>query len=120
MFRGSARERGYTAQWDSLRNRYIEANPLCEEHLRRGFVFSAEVVDHMIPITDDASGRLDSANLDSLCHDCHNGWKRRLEKFARQTDQVQSLRAWVKQPSLRPGGFQIRRTGPVRDDGSLE
>ena len=119
-FRGSARERGYTTEWDHLRNDYIENNPLCEEHLRRGFVLSAEVVDHMIPISEDPSGRLNSANLDSLCHDCHNNWKRRIERFARQTDQTDQLRTWVKNPKLRPGGFQIRRTGPVKEDGTLE
>src|SRR5690625_3448050 len=32
----------------------------------------ADVADHIIPITVDWSLRLDSNNIQPLCHDCHN------------------------------------------------
>ena len=118
-WRGSARERGYTSEWDKLRDRYFRANPNCEECERRGFICPADVVDHMEPVTVNGDRRLDETNLDSLCHDHHNGWKRRLEQFVKQTRQVAMLPIWVKQPETRPPGVQITRTGPIEADGTF-
>lgn len=118
-FRGSARLRGYTSEWDRLRDTYVREHPNCEECLRRGYLVPCEVVDHMKPVVDAPESRLEAANLDSLCHDHHNGWKRRLEQFARQTRQIEMLPVWVKQPETRPAGFQIKRTGPINEDGTI-
>ncbi|MCQ8781709.1 HNH endonuclease [Mangrovibrevibacter kandeliae] len=118
-FRGSARSRGYTTEWDRLRDDYIRERPSCEECLRRGFLRPAVVVDHMVPIRCDPARRLDASNLDSLCDDHHNGWKRRLEQFAEQTRQVEMLPIWIKQAETRPAGFQITRTGPINADGTF-
>jgi 5-methylcytosine-specific restriction endonuclease McrA len=117
--RGSARERGYTTEWDVLSASYRRAKPFCEECKRRGYLVVCDVVDHMVPIEDDPERRLDEENLDSLCHPCHNGWKRRIEAYARQTGQIDMLPAWIKQPEYRPPGFTIFRTGPVKQDGTI-
>lgn len=119
LFRGSARERGYTTAWDNLRDDYARSHPFCEECLRRGYLICMAVVDHMKPVVDAGEDRLNPENLDSLCHDCHNGWKRRLETFARKTGQIDLLPVWVKHPDQRPSGFMIQRTGPVQQDGSF-
>ena len=58
--------------WRHLRRAYISRNPLCEFCARRGITKAADVVDHIIERKDDDSLRLDSGNLQSLCHKCHN------------------------------------------------
>ena len=117
--RGSSRERGYTGEWDKARDGYIRLHPNCEECLRRGYLRPADVVDHMEPARDRPDRVLDATNFDSLCNEHHNGWKRKLERFARATRQIALLPTWVKRPETRPAGFQITRTGPLRDDGTL-
>lgn len=49
----------------------IGAVPLCEECQRRGITTLAQVVDHIVPI-NRGGAKLDMANLQSLCHPCHN------------------------------------------------
>jgi HNH endonuclease len=66
-----------------------------------------EEVDHIIPLVDGGP-RLDMDNLQSLCWQCHKAWKRRLEAFARLTDQVLMLLDWCKKPETRPHKFSIR------------
>ena len=46
----------------------------------------ADVVDHVIELTDDWSKRLDPDNLQSLCHVCHNS-KTRHERKKRRTNK---------------------------------
>ena len=58
--------------WRNLRRSYISRNPLCEFCFARGITKAADVVDHIIERKDDDSLRLDSRNLQSLCHRCHN------------------------------------------------
>jgi len=67
------RDRWYSSRdWRHLRRAYISANPLCEFCFARGITKAADVVDHIIERKDDDSLRLDSRNLQSLCHRCHN------------------------------------------------
>ncbi|WP_295941636.1 HNH endonuclease signature motif containing protein [uncultured Alistipes sp.] len=49
----------------------MEQCPLCEECQRRGITTLAQVVDHIVPI-NRGGAKLDMANLQSLCHPCHN------------------------------------------------
>ena len=58
--------------WRNLRRAYISRNPLCEFCFARGITKAADVVDHVVERKDDDSRRLDSSNLQSLCHRCHN------------------------------------------------
>ena len=59
-------------EWRGLRRSFISRNPLCRMCLDRGVVRAADVVDHIIERKDDDSLRLNSENLQSLCHRCHN------------------------------------------------
>jgi hypothetical protein len=45
---------------------------------------------------------MDPKNLQSLCHHCHNGWKARLERYARQHGLIHMLPTWCRCPELRP------------------
>lgn len=89
--RGNARERGYDAAWERLRNWYIRQHPLCAECERAGRVTAAEHVDHIRPFRrpdgsmDDAL-RLDPSNLQSLCPPCHRA------KSAREGQQASQRR----------------------------
>ncbi|MEM7303395.1 MAG: HNH endonuclease [Pseudomonadota bacterium] len=98
-----------------VREAYAKSiNHLCEECSRRGYVTPLDDVDHMIPVRLRPDLRLDPENLDGLCRSHHNGFKRRLEKYAERTGQADMLPIWVKQPELRPMRFQIRKYGPMK------
>lgn len=72
-----------SSQWRGLRRTHISRSPLCEHCLLRGVVKKADVVDHIIERKDDDSLRLDSGNLQSLCHRCHN-FKTMEERYKRR------------------------------------
>ncbi len=56
------------------------------ECARRGRYHPAELVDHIIPITGPADPRrLDLANLQGLCHPCHNRKRQRESMEGRRT-----------------------------------
>jgi 5-methylcytosine-specific restriction enzyme A len=63
----------WSAAWRKLRAfAYARDNGLCvrcrqEKRLRKG-----DVVDHIVPVKEDWSKRLDADNLQTLCHACHN------------------------------------------------
>jgi 5-methylcytosine-specific restriction protein A len=69
--RPSASARGYDHRWEKLRNRHIQAEPLCRLCTAAGKTVPAEIVDHITPIVIDASRRLDRTNLRSLCRSHH-------------------------------------------------
>lgn len=115
-WRGSRQERGYDGDWDKLRLAYKDkVHGLCEECRRKGWPEFCDVIDHMIPVEDDPAKRLDEWNLDALCHVHHNGWKRKLEDFARKTGAIAMLPMWIKFPETRPAHFQILRYGPAKE-----
>ena len=58
-------------RWRALRNYYIQANALCEQCKRDGYVKAAQCVDHIKPITLGGS-MVDIKNLQSLCNTCHH------------------------------------------------
>lgn len=70
--RGSAQERGYDADWQRARGRYLLLHPLCERHEAKGGVVPATMVHHIIPI-EQGGARLDPENMMALCRDCHEG-----------------------------------------------
>jgi 5-methylcytosine-specific restriction endonuclease McrA len=60
---------GYTSEWKRLRNRRLDAEPLCRHCSAKGFVTPAVEVDHIKP---RALGGLDLwENTQSLCKPCH-------------------------------------------------
>ncbi len=70
--RGTRQQRGYDDTWLKLRAAKVEANPLCEECERQGYVKVTDEVHHIIAFKGlGDSLRLDWDNLESLCRECH-------------------------------------------------
>ena len=69
--RESSTRRGYDYRWQKLRLWHLRQQPLCVECDREGRVTAAELVDHIVPIMEDPTRRLDPTNLQSLCAPCH-------------------------------------------------
>lgn len=61
----------HTTAWRKLRNAFIFNNPVCKICKAHGTLVTANVVDHIIPIRYNGA-KLDVANLQALCHSCHN------------------------------------------------
>lgn len=70
--RGTRTARGYDYQWGKVRSSYIKANPMCEFCSEDGLLQEAQVVDHIVPISEAPELRLDPDNLRSLCKRCHD------------------------------------------------
>lgn len=81
--RKSARERGYTWEWEKARLEFLAEHPFCEECLLRGVVETATVVDHKIPHRGDMALFWDRSNWRSLSQACHDA-KRGEEKKPRR------------------------------------
>lgn len=112
-FRGSRHERGYDADWTKLAARYKKAvKGKCEECERRGYLYPADVVDHLEPVRDSPDKRLDWNNLQALCNK-HHAWKYKLEEYARKMRCITLLQQWCRLPETRPIQFQIRKRGPL-------
>lgn len=60
----------YGRAWKRIRDRYIEAHPLCEECKRNGILTPAEEVHHITPLSK--GGGNERSNLMSLCKSCHS------------------------------------------------
>lgn len=56
--------------WRTIRNFYIQSNPLCESCNRSNKVTAAQCVDHIKPISQGGH-KTDTSNLQSLCNPCH-------------------------------------------------
>ena len=69
VHRGSARERGYTAQWGRVRTLYLRSHPLCDSCKQAGFLVPAVIVHHIRPIAD--GGGNEESNLQALCDRHH-------------------------------------------------
>jgi 5-methylcytosine-specific restriction enzyme A len=70
--RRTARQRGYTHEWEKARLAYIKGNPLYVECLKVKRVNPARAVDHIIPHKGDMEFFWEKANWQSLCIPCHN------------------------------------------------
>jgi 5-methylcytosine-specific restriction protein A len=77
--RGSARERGYTREWEKARLRFLMDHPLCRHCEAQGIVQAAEEVDHIVPHRGDMELFWAMANLQALCKRCHSQKTRRGE-----------------------------------------
>lgn len=74
--RGTARERGYTHQWEKASARHKAQNPLCVTCLREGRSEPVFVTDHIVPHRGDPLLFWDETNWQSLCkthHDAKTG-----------------------------------------------
>jgi len=70
-YRGSARERGYTTQWDKSRKSWLSKHPLCVQCECEGRTTAATDVDHITPHRGDMVLFWDVNNWQSLCKRCH-------------------------------------------------
>lgn len=77
--RGSARQRGYTAQWDKASLAYRRANPLCIGCQALGLLKLATVVDHIEPHKGNQALMWDASNWQPCCAWHHNAVKAQLE-----------------------------------------
>jgi len=84
--RGSSSKRGYDRTWKRVRLLYIQEHPLCEDCEDRGFITPADLVDHVIPISEGGD-RLNFNNLRSLCTADHEN-KHKHERFRRREVRV--------------------------------
>lgn len=75
--RPSARERGYTTQWDKARKGFLAKHPLCVECGAKGATKVATVVDHIVPHRGDKVLFWGRDNWQPLCNRCHNRKTRR-------------------------------------------
>lgn len=75
--RPTARERGYTTDWQKERAAFLIAHPDCA---RCGA--PATVVDHIIPHRGNKALFWDRYNWQPLCKDCHDRHKQREERAA--------------------------------------
>jgi len=76
--RGSARERGYTTEWDKFSKAFLYRNPLCEYCMAKGTTKAARVTDHDIPHEGDPELFWNNT-FTACCVSCHNGTKASLE-----------------------------------------
>jgi hypothetical protein len=104
--RGSARERGYDARWDTFRAGFVRDHPLCEYCLADGRVEPTTVCDHDLPHEGDAD--LFWINtFTGLCAKHHNSDKARAEARYRGEDLLRWVE-WRKTPKATRGTLQGR------------
>lgn len=73
--RGSARRRGYDARWERFREWFLQrpGKQYCHRCLElEGEFAKAEIVHHIIPVSERPDLRLVPDNCLPLCHKCHN------------------------------------------------
>lgn len=78
--RPSSTARGYDRRWRKIRNKVLDAEPICRFCSDLGKVTPAEHVDHI----DGDSRNNDSSNLRPLCASCHNARTARDQGFGRK------------------------------------
>jgi 5-methylcytosine-specific restriction protein A len=81
--RGTNKQRGYSTDWNKLRNAYIQEHPICERCEAKGHITEAKEVHHIEPFQGiDDPLRMDPNNLFSVCPSCH----RKLEHERRRNN----------------------------------
>lgn len=73
--RPSARQRGYTAEWEKESKAFLAVYSSCRRCGR-----AASLVDHITPHKGDRRLFWDRRNWQPLCTPCHSGAKQRLER----------------------------------------
>lgn len=81
-----------STDWRKLRLHKLSMDPLCEVCKRAGRITIAVAVDHVIPIQDDPSQRLNYRNMQSICTPCHSS-KTAREIWERANPQERDLLA---------------------------
>ena len=61
-----------TTRWRKLRHRKLDLNPLCEHCQAQGLTVAAEIVHHIVPVSEGGDPFPDIAGLESICTSCHS------------------------------------------------
>jgi hypothetical protein len=61
-----------TKEWSNLSRRIRSSQPFCEGCTKQGIAKFGELVDHIVPLKLAWQLRLEPANLQVLCNNCHN------------------------------------------------
>jgi len=80
MDRESSAKRGYGSRWQKAREAFLREHPLCADHLARGQLVAATVVDHIKPHKGDRKLFWCRKNWQSLCKHCHDSIKQAEER----------------------------------------
>lgn len=81
--RPTARQRGYSTQWDKAARGYLGRHPYCAMCAAEGKQVLATVVDHIIPHRGDSRLFWDKSNWAGLCDTHHCGDKQAMEATGR-------------------------------------
>ena len=68
---------GYDYRWQKFRERYLIANPFCEDCIEHGKVADATEIHHIEKLTDAPHKKFELQNLRALCNACHTSRTRR-------------------------------------------
>lgn len=107
--RGSARERGYTRDWEKFRYGFLSEHPLCLYCETQGRLTPAEICDHIMPHEGDPDrfwppdGVAAADFFAPCCKACHDGPKQEAERHARRTGR--SLTRILKDRGMLPPEF---------------
>ncbi|MFD1330786.1 HNH endonuclease [Methylopila musalis] len=82
--RGSARARGYTAQWDREARAFLLLNPVCAYCDADGRTAAAKVVDHLYPQRQWPGAFWERRWWVPSCRPCHDGMKQQVERQGRE------------------------------------
>lgn len=115
--RGSARQRGYTAEWDRYALAFIAEHPLCCGCQAVGWIEPTTCVDHIEPASRAPDRFWDKTNHQPSCGWHHDRVKQRLEHMLAQgqasvTDmRLNSSLAMRLTYEMRPGAGGYRKSG---------
>jgi len=63
----------YSTRWRKLRKQVFKLSPLCVSCIAKGHYVVGEIVDHLVPFTDENDPlAFDIDNLYPVCRKCHN------------------------------------------------
>jgi 5-methylcytosine-specific restriction endonuclease McrA len=102
--RTSATSRGYDHVWRKVSAEHRRRQPFCAWCEQIGKLEFAKEVDHKFPIVDGGS-MFASDNRWGLCK-MHHSVKGEMERFARQTGEIEKLPLWCDDPTARPARFR--------------
>lgn len=110
--RGSARQRGYSPQWDKRSRFYRLSHPLCLGCKAIGRIEQATLVDHILPHRGDPSLMWDESNWQPSCKWHHDVIKQLLEqlfeqgKASKEDLRLNSAKAMALTKEYDPGGYR--------------
>jgi hypothetical protein len=101
--------------WKRRRLVQLNAEPFCRLCANLGLVVPAVAVDHVMPHHGNVAAFRAGA-VQSLCIECHNGWKQREERDGYQPDI--GIDGWPldpRHPAYQPHDpFGLRKPKPMR------